>query len=223
MYNFPAPHSHNIKLQRREKPQQYTKAKLMKLKCAALTLALVTSLLGPCHTSTAAAPSVQKTLASQYAQMAQAYKNKDLSRFLKPLADNFVTVGIDGATQTRNDYDASEKSDLEDAQSVQEARYKIEKIIVGKSEAVVTCSSRIEFTVLDKDGTLGNKGKKCHFIASGTNYDRWHRAKGQWKLAYEEQITGKITMNGKPFTPITTNQYFLNGKPVHSDLTPIAK
>ena len=197
----------------------------MKLKFAVLPGVVFTSVLGCCHSGQANDTSVRMKLTGQYKQMAQAYKHKNLSGFMKPLADDFVMIDLDVDPQNRDAFAKSLKADFGSTLSVNKDSYRINKIIVGKSEAAVCCFNHMDCIILDKDGLIGRKGTVDRFIASGTSYDRWKNVAGTWKLEREEVLTSKMTMNGKPFTPkpITINRYFFNGKPVHSDFTPIVK
>ena len=197
----------------------------MKPKFTVLPGVILIGVIVSCHSGKANDTSVRMKLTGQYNLMAQAYKNKNLSGFMKLLADDFVMIDLDVDPQNRDAYAKSLKADFGSTLSVNKDSYRIDKIIVGKSEAVVYCFNRSDCTILDKNGLFGKKGTIDRLVASGTSYDRWKNAAGTWKLEREEVLTSKMTMNGKPFTPktITINRYFFNGKPVHSDFTPIVK
>lgn len=141
----------------------------------------------------AATKAIRKEMNSLYQRGADAYKAKDIDRFMEDKTPDFQLKTLDGHVTTYSELKENLPGRWEHMQSINYLRVTIHSIRVEEREVVCTTEQEFSRTVLDA------AGRQHVVVTKGTRHrDTWVRVDDQWRIRLVEELKqGKEYVDGK--------------------------
>ena len=135
--------------------------------------------------------SARREIAAQYAQLGQAFKNRDAHAYVALMTADFVAQLPAGQTAGIRDIEARLKDQFEHLQSVRSMSYAIDKLSLEGSTAIVTATGTSSVRVADPAGSV-------HTVDQvNTVVNTWLRTPLGWRMRKASPVRLKISVDGK--------------------------
>lgn len=134
----------------------------------------------------------KKALNIKYQNWVKAYQNADINPIVRELTSDFTAVLPGKRTVKRAEFVASIRNIFNYHLRTNFASARITNIKIEKKRTIVTVAQKLDIVL-----SLNNDPH--YYKKSGVYRDTWVQSSGQWKIKRSEFVSGKVTLNGKPF------------------------
>jgi ketosteroid isomerase-like protein len=134
------------------------------------------------------------------AKLETAFAKKDIKTIMALSTPDFTEKAM-GQTMTAAQAKAELEQEFKNTTAVHKMEMKVSKIEFKNGTAIVNTVDASDSTMADPQGQMGKKGASHRMAMTGTGRATCVKVKGEWKVKMYEELTMKMTMDGKPFNP----------------------
>lgn len=144
---------------------------------------------------------VKKQIQADFNQAMAALKNQDIKGFMTFTADDYQ--GNDQGMKVNKAYvEQTLQMYKGDANKINSYSFDIKNLKVSGKKATGRAIFKLDSTMLDSQGMMGEKGKTHRMTYAQVFATTWMKSAGHWQRSKETSVgQPKMSMDGKPFNP----------------------